>query len=593
MRTRLTEALHARPAALLVRLAQRFAATIEIRKETKRAIASRILEVLSLGAAAGDEVDVDATGADAEAALAAVRELIERGFVTDLVPETGSATVAGIAIGRAVVVTARDASEEAVAEIDRACVETAFVRAKDGLGALIASLAPREAALFEPERDILADLEARVLARFDAGEPALSAVLAETDIAPTDLILDARARLLDALAAGPDDPAARFAVLAEDAVLVTDALTPSLVASLPPRVAGIVAGADDADTRPVGFTSHAAILARGRGLPLTFVPPHVAAQISDGELVVVDTTTSPANVWASPSDVLVLYARERRETRAREHANASRLALSPLTHLGVAVRVNISSLEDPVPEAAEGVGLLRTELVFAGRRAAPSEAEQHAAASTLMARARGGYVVARLFDAGGDKPLSWLPPPTAHLGARGMDLLFFHHDILAAQVRALVRAGARILLPLVRAAHDVNEVRKLAGDGAQIGAMIETPEAARDADAIAQASDFVCIGTNDLSAALLGQPREIAALSTDPRLFDMVARVVERAHAMGRTVTVCGEIAGDPQGARALVGLGVDALSVSPSRLIETRRSLADATRDDCARALEKAMNGA
>ncbi len=589
VRVRLPEALHARPANRLVRLAQRFTATVTITRGAKQAKASKILEVLALGAATGDEIELAATGDDAEAALAALTELVERGFLGDLVPETGAAAVEGIAIGRALCVGEAAADDDAAAagEPPEVRAAGAFARARASLAVLIASLSPREAALFEPEVQILIDLEAVVLARVAEGEAITAAILAATTAAQTDLIQDARSRLLEGLGAKAPDP--RLALLTVDTVLVAEEVTPSLVAALPAAVVGVLAMAADDAGQTTGFTSHAAILARGRGLPLAFFPSYVLAQIEEGELVVLDTTTSPANVWPSPSEALVDSAKQRRALRATELAAEAAAALAPLTHLGVVVRANLSSLSEPLPPGAEGVGLLRTELVFAGRATAPSEAEQHAAALAIVTRAAGQPVIARLYDAGGDKPLPFLPSPPGQ-DARGMELLFGHPTVLATQVRALGRAGARVLLPLVRGAGDVEAVRALAPAGTEVGAMIETPEAVALTGEIARAADFVCIGTNDLSAAILGQAREKSALSRDPRVFRLVAEVVRAAHAAGRRVTVCGEIAGDPAGAQALVGLGVDALSVAPTRLAGVRRALAAATKDDCARAARAAM---
>lgn len=584
VRVRLPEALHARPANRLVRLAQRFVATITITRGERRATASKILDVLALGAAAGEEIVFEATGDDAAAALTAMRSLVEEGFTADLVPETGAAAVEGIAIGRALVAVAE--SGEGDGDVG---VEAAFARARASLGALIASLPAKEAALFEPEAQILDGLEADVRARVAAGDAVADAVAAATLGGRTDLILDARARLLEALGGRAPDP--RIAALATDTVLVVEQVTPSLVAALPPAVVGVLAASDDDDAAATGFTSHAAILARGRGLPLAFMPSYVLAQIEDGELVVLDTTRSPAAVWPSPSAALVQDAVARRGARIADLAAEAAAAAAPLAHLGVQVRVNVSSLAEALPAGADGVGLVRTELVFAGRVAPPSEAEQHAAALALVTRAAGQPVVARLFDAGGDKPLAWLPSP-AGVDARGMELLFLHREILATQARALARAGARVLLPLVRTAADVDAVRALTLPGAPVGAMIETPEAVAIAEEIARAADFVCVGTNDLSAAILGQSRETSALSRDPRVFALVLEVVRAAHAHGRAVTVCGELAGDPAGARALVGLGVDALSVAPTRLAKIRRALAEASRGDCAAAARAAMQG-
>jgi multiphosphoryl transfer protein len=597
-RVLLPDALHARPANLLVRLAQRFKAAVAVKKGDRSANAARILEVLSLGAAKGDEIELVATGDDALAAMSALAELVERGFSSDLVPEEASAAVEGIAIGRAAVILSEAAPlsdpSSPSAPDDRASVRAAFARAASELRALVASLPPREAQLFEPEVHILDELEPAVLRRMDDGERAADALDAATQGARTDLILDARARVLEALASGAEGALRRFDALEADAILVTDALTPSLVAVLPAAVVGLIATSEDADAHPVGFTSHAAILARGRGLPLAYVAPHVAAAIADGELVVVDTTGAPASVWVSPSDGLITAARARRADHLARESDLARAEAAPLDHLGITVRVNVSSVHDALPAGAQGVGLLRTELVFAGHHAPPSEAEQLAAALAVAARAQGEPVTARLFDAGGDKPLAWLPAPSDDPDARGMALLFANPDVLAAQVRALARAAerapVRILLPLVRSPRDVEAIRELAGPGTPIGAMIETPEAVDAVDDIARASDFVCVGTNDLSAALLGQSREVAVLSREPRLFREIARIVAGAHAAARTVTVCGELAGDPAGARALVGLGVDALSVSPPRFAPLRTALAAATRDDCARAARDAV---
>src|SRR4029077_15422332 len=124
-----------------------------------------------------------------------------------------------------------------------------------------------------------------------------------------------------------------------------------------------------------------------------------------------------------------------------------------------------------------------------------------------------------------------------------------------------------------------------------IGAMIETPEAAQDAVAITKAADFVCIGTNDLASLTLGAGRAGAASGLHPRVLAIVEEVVEAAHVHGRHVTVCGEIAADPRGARVLIGLGVDALSVATTRFADVARRLWGATRDECRAEAEAALS--
>jgi len=120
--------------------------------------------------------------------------------------------------------------------------------------------------------------------------------------------------------------------------------------------------------------------------------------------------------------------------------------------------------------------------------------------------------------------------------------------------------------------------------------MIETPSAVDRIDELAAAADFICVGTNDLFAMVTGHEHSDSTLSFDARALRMIERVVLAAHACGRKVSVCGEIAGDTHGARILVGLGVDAISVATSRFAKVKLSLRDVTTDDCRRIAREAM---
>jgi phosphotransferase system HPr (HPr) family protein len=580
----LPDALHARPANLLVRLAASFDAKVTVTRKSCSADAASILEVLALGAQKGESVGLEASGKDAEQALSALRELIERSFDGDLVPERGEGGVAGVAVGRAFVVEAGEGPDFAAGskadEIAR--LERALIRVESDLRDLLASLSATEAPLLAPAIPILGDLARLVREAIEEGVGADLAVRRHTEEAPMDLVLDVRARLLDALAGG-DAFARVFGDLeGEERVLVTSDLVPSLVALAPRSIVGIVASRPEGQTgRGAQATSHAAILARGRGLPLAIVPEHVTQGIVTDEWIVVDATEDAARVWVAPSDGFLAQSRSRRDS-GRESARAqSEAALAKLVHLGVAVRVNIGALSEVIPLGAEGVGLVRTELLFAGRRQAPDEADLFFALSSIAKAAGAGPVVVRLYDAGGDKPLAWLPPPAEDPDARGIALLLHHPEMLKAQLRATGRPpcehDVRVLIPLTRHAGDVRAVRELAPQGLQVGAMIETPEAVEEAEAIAHASDFICIGTNDLSASLGAHEPLVSS-----RVLALVARIRSAAETHGRQVTVCGEMAGDPRGARVLVGVGVHALSVSPSKLAHVKSALRTATREAC-----------
>jgi phosphotransferase system HPr (HPr) family protein len=581
---------------MVVRLASRHSAEIELRRGNVRANARRIIDVLALGAAKGEEMEVEAQGEDAEAAVRAMVELVARGFSADLLPETGSAAVEGVAIGRAVVVLYEEAIPGASRGVreETARAHGAMARAEAELTRLVEASSTTEAALFEPELAILRDAAPRIeadIARGSSAETAVRAVLGGT---ATDLIADARARLLDVLAGSDGASVAKVGAAGHgDLVLVTDRLTPSLVASLPPRVRGIVAVAPEpADPVESGLpTSHAAILARARGVPLALVPSHSAAAIADGDELMVDTTTPLARVWVGPSRDLVRDGHARQEAIERAREDDDRAVAELASRLGIELCVNVGALQERVPRGAHGVGLLRTELLFAARSGAPREDEQYAALVAVARAAHGQRVTARLFDAGGDKPLAWLPARGGD--ERGMALLFANPEVLETQLRAVSRAAAshtvRVLLPMCRSAADVRSVRALASS-LEVGAMIETPEAAHDAATIAGAADFVCVGTNDLAALVLRVGRAEAERALRPPVLALVAEIVRAAHAHRRRVTICGELAADPTGARVLVGLDVDALSVAPARFASVARALHATTREECRAAAEAAL---
>ncbi|MDP8999322.1 MAG: aldolase/citrate lyase family protein [Myxococcota bacterium] len=509
----------------------------------------------------------------------------------------GLSVVEGIAIGRAIVSASDPTPRRAVGTIheEHARLARAIGRATSGVEELLRLLPRTEAELFEPELVILGELGPILFARVGSGMPVEDAVneIITSEITP-DLMVDARTRLLDGLALGANSIESLLEGRTGDRVLVTDKLTPSVVASLPARVVGIVAASEDGRQGAAAQTSHAAILARGRDIPFAFVAPRIAQAVVDDDYIVLDTTVNPASIWLKPTEVFLAKARVRREETMLMRAQDEARVTAPLSHLGIEVHANVGSLHERVPASAEGIGLIRTELLFLHRLSAPSEGEQLSILRAIAARVKTAPVVVRLFDAGGDKPLIWLQAPEGSAAPRGIELLLMHPAILDAQLRAMVRAAdhgdIRALLPFVTRASDVEQVRARSSGKLKVGAMIETPNAVAKIDEIVEVADFICIGTNDLFATVTGKDRADATLSLDARALRMIERVVLSAHAHGRKVTVCGEIAGDPHSARILVGLGVDALSVATVRLARIKLALRDITNDDCRRVAQEAM---
>ena len=338
-------------------------------------------------------------------------------------------------------------------------------------------------------------------------------------------------------------------------------------------------------------TSHAAIMARAFGVPMVVAAGDDLLDVKDAELVV-DGDEGVVVVAPTPSTLahaLDEIARRRRRRRELELARD----LPATTRDGVSIRLlcngtTTSEIDAGLRAGAEGVGLLRTELAFLGARSWPTEAEHFAALAAPLRRLGGRIATVRTFDFGADKT----PPFLAGETRRGLALALAHPEALAAQLRAILQAGAgtelRVLLPLVETPAQLRRVRALIFDAMgvvgwtglppAIGAMIETPEAARRAPDIALEADFLSIGTNDLVQYTLGLDRELpvasARTAADPAVLALVELVVTGAASAGLDVEICGEAAGEPPVAALFVGLGVRELSVSAARVDEVRAAV-------------------
>ncbi|MGH7124069.1 MAG: putative PEP-binding protein [Stellaceae bacterium] len=255
----------------------------------------------------------------------------------------------------------------------------------------------------------------------------------------------------------------------------------------------------------------------------------------------------------------------------------------------VRVLANASSTSEvleALAQGAEGVGLMRTELLFLDAPAWPSRAQQVAFIEPVLANLSGLTATVRLLDYGGDKT----PPFLSGTRDRGIELMLRAPDALRDQLSAIVEAGSktklRILVPMITTAAQMLEVRStltevLNGRPApQLGAMIETPEAAHRAFEIAKVADFLSIGTNDLTQMTLGMDREQSrsAPVTDVRVLSLIDLTVRAGREAGIPVDVCGEAASDARTMPIMVGFGVDELSVAAARVGEVRERLRAST---------------
>ncbi|MCR7237800.1 phosphoenolpyruvate--protein phosphotransferase, partial [Pseudomonas aeruginosa] len=364
-------------------------------------------------------------------------------------------------------------------------------------------------------------------------------------------------------------------------ILVMDEVGPSDVARLDAqRVAGIL-------TARGGATSHSAIIARALGIPALVGAGAAVLGLEPGTALLLDGEHGWLQV--APSTEQLQQAAAERDARQQRQARADAQRLEPArTRDGHAVEV-CANLGDTAGAAravelgAEGVGLLRTEFVFMNNARAPDLATQEAEYRRVLDALDGRPLVARTLDVGGDKPLPYWPIPheeNPYLGLRGIRLTLQQPQILETQLRALFRAAGerplRVMFPMVGSLDEWRQARDLAlrlreeiplAD-LQLGIMVEVPSAALLAPVLAREVDFFSVGTNDLTQYTLAIDRGHPSLSAQadglhPAVLQLIDMTVRAAHAEGKWVGVCGELAADPLALPLLVGLGVDELSVS------------------------------
>jgi phosphotransferase system enzyme I (PtsI) len=401
---------------------------------------------------------------------------------------------------------------------------------------------------------------------------------------------DIGARLLRHLADRTHHPLARVPA---GVVIVAERLLPSDTIFLDrAKVVAMV-------TERGSENSHAAILARGLGIPAVAQIRGITGAVRTGDPVVVDGLSGRVVVQPEGSQRDEYTRRARRyEASISEVRGAAPVESVSLDGQPVHLLANIAGVEDAeVARAAgaHGVGLLRTEFLYLAHGGQASEDEQYELYRRIGEIFGGRPVVIRTLDLGPDKimPIAdELPMAHAAITERGIHYSLRHPDLLVPQIRAIVRASRcgnlRILLPMVTGVDEVvrlrglvDEVRgRLHREGERIdaplpiGAMIEAPPAVLLAAEICRASDFVSIGSNDLLRYLFsGQWHEgrDEETSLEPSLIRAIDAVVRAASAAGKEVGLCGEMAGTTGFTCLLLGLGLRVLSMSSKRLPEVR----------------------
>ena len=384
-------------------------------------------------------------------------------------------------------------------------------------------------------------------------------------------------------------------------VLVAKDLSPADTASLDlDKTLAIV-------TSEGGPTSHTAILCRARGI-VAVVSATEAVDLADGETVIVnaaksEVTTDPTDEQLAAAHDAKLRADKAKELRGQPGQLKDGHRIPLLANVG-----KPSDAKTALEYGAEGVGLFRTEFLFIGNEEPPTVEEQTKAYAELLAQFPGKKVVIRLLDAGADKPLPFLTPedePNPALGLRGLRTLAQHKAVLEGQLKALAEADAQtdadlwVMAPMVADEWEAEYFTKLGKSfGLKfVGSMAEVPSIAVMADKVSQVTDFVSIGTNDLTQYTLAADRTLGSVSNyqtawHPAVLRVIKMICEAGNKNGMPVGVCGEAAADPDLAVVLAGLGVNSLSMTPVALDDVRAELAQHTLEEAQQIAEKALNG-
>ncbi|MGN0473315.1 MAG: phosphoenolpyruvate--protein phosphotransferase [Lachnospiraceae bacterium] len=349
--------------------------------------------------------------------------------------------------------------------------------------------------------------------------------------------------------------------------------------------------------------SHTAILARTMGIPALIGTPIPLDDTIHGKIGIVDGNHGCIYVDPDAETLRTMQESLRREQEQRQLLKTWKgKKTETLDGRRVRLYANIGNMKDlslVLENDAEGIGLFRSEFLYLERKEYPTEEEQFTIYKAVAETMAGKPVIIRTLDIGADKQCDYFelePEENPALGLRAIRICLTRPELFKTQLRALYRAAAygniAIMYPMITGVNEIRRIRKLEDEvkaeltergvafgTPSVGIMIETPAAVMVSRELAEEVDFFSIGTNDLTQYTLAIDRQNPKLDEfydphHPAVLSMIRMVTENAHAGNIWVGICGELGGDPELTEEFLRMGVDELSVSPSRILGLRKKI-------------------
>lgn len=616
--------IHARPAALFANAAAKFSATVFVLSKEKKYNGKSAVSLMSANIRQGQEIVLQAQGHDAHEALDYLATMLQKeepkpAFANDsnfaahsgwqTLTQKAIAAAGGEGYGVAWFYFPKEIEidmESQGQEKEWSILQEALQKSQQQLQTLIENAQADDSPhsqnsqeIFQAHKTLVTDCEIHEQVKEEisfgnsaglAWKTVLQKIYYQFANMDNKLlaeraqdILDIQNRVLKNLAT-TRQPAAitlppQITAQKEPVIAIANDLTPSELMQILelPNIAGLclVQG---------GATSHVAILAADKNLPMLVGCPSAILQIPEGSRLVVSAETATFTVF--PTDEQYLQVKDKLQQKKKHWAWLLQAAQTPahtLDNAVVSVAANAAHgqlVAEAKQNGAEEIGLVRTEFVFVNEVFAPSEEKQYQAYWQIKKEVPNIPVVFRTLDVGGDKPMSYLPLPQEQnplMGLRGIRNTL-HSSLFRTQVRAILRLSGKrkILLPMVSDMEELRLAKKiieeerssLAMPYCPVGIMVEVPATALLAQHFAQEADFFSIGSNDLSQYILAMDRTHSQLNPQavhPAVLQSMYITAQAAKQYNIPVSLCGALASDPFYTPLLVGLGISQLSVVPA----------------------------